>query len=100
MSDVSAVEAPPHPLVGQLSVLHHYRIYVDIGVVVVVLALTNLVAHFTTPWANFVTVPAAAVGLVLLVRSRGWAGPSWDSGASTGAPALATRSPRSAWSAR
>lgn len=71
MSDVSAVEAPPHPLIGQLSALHHYRIYVDIGVVVVVLALTNLVAHFTTPLANFATVPAAAVGLVLLVRSRG-----------------------------
>jgi membrane protease YdiL (CAAX protease family) len=71
MSDISAVEAPPHPLIGQLSALHHYRIYVDIGVVVVVLALTNLVAHFTTPLANFATVPAAAVGLVLLVRSRG-----------------------------
>ena len=71
MSDVSVAESPPHPLVGQLSALHHYRIYVDIGVVVVVLALTNLVAHFTTPWANFVTVPAAAIGLVLLVRSSG-----------------------------
>ncbi|OFJ53617.1 CPBP family intramembrane glutamic endopeptidase [Mycolicibacterium grossiae] len=68
--------APPasadaHPLLGQLSALHHYRVYVDIGVVVVVLALTNLVAHFTTPWANVVTVPLAALGLVALVRSRG-----------------------------
>src|SRR6185312_850252 len=71
MSDLSAVEAPPHPLIGQLSALHHFRIYVDIGVVVVVLALTNLIAHFTTPWANVATVPAAAVGLLLLVRSRG-----------------------------
>ncbi|KAA0082021.1 CPBP family intramembrane metalloprotease [Mycolicibacterium sp. P9-64] len=71
MSDLSAVAAPPHPLIGQLSALHHFRIYVDIGVVVVVLALTNLIAHFTTPWANVATVPAAAVGLVLLVRSRG-----------------------------
>jgi CAAX protease family protein len=70
MSDLS-VEAPPHPLIGQLSALHHFRIYVDIGVVVVVLALTNLIAHFTTPWANVATVPAAAVGLLLLVRSRG-----------------------------
>ncbi len=43
---------PAHPLVGQLSALHHFRVYVDVGVVVVVLALTNLVAHFTTPWAN------------------------------------------------
>jgi uncharacterized protein len=71
MSDVSAVEAPPHPLIGQLSALHHFRVYVDIGVVVVVLALTNLIAHFTTPWASIATVPAAALGLVLLVRSRG-----------------------------
>ena len=75
MSDLSAVAAPPHPLVGQLSALHHFRIYVDIGVVVVVLALTNLIAHFTTPWASVATVPAAAIGLVILVRSRGlgWA---------------------------
>ena len=65
----------PHPVVGQLAALHHFRTYVDIGVVVVVLAITNLVAHFTTPWASIATVPAAAVGLVILVRSRGlgWA---------------------------
>ncbi|MBV8350292.1 MAG: CPBP family intramembrane metalloprotease [Mycolicibacterium sp.] len=52
-----------------------FRVYLDIGVVVVVLALTNIIAHFTTPWASVATVPAAAVGLVLLVRSRGlgWA---------------------------
>jgi uncharacterized protein len=75
MSDVSAVAAPPHPLVGQLAALHHFRTYVDIGVVIVVLTLTNLIAHFTTPWASIATVPAAAAGLVLLVRSRGlgWA---------------------------
>ena len=30
-----------------------------------VLALTNLLAHFTTPWANVAVVPAAAVGLLL-----------------------------------
>jgi uncharacterized protein len=65
----------PHPVVGQLAALHHMRTYVDIGVVVVVLALTNVVAHFTTPWASIATVPAAAVGLVIMVRSRGlgWA---------------------------
>ncbi len=75
MTDLSTATAPPHPLVGQLAALHHFRIYVDIGVVVVVLALTNLIAHFTTPLANFVVVPVAAVGLVALVRSRGlgWA---------------------------
>src|SRR5258707_12973192 len=70
-----AVAPHPHPVVGQLAALHHFRAYVDIGVVVVVLALTNLIAHFTTPWASIATVPAAAVGLLVLVRSRGlgWA---------------------------
>nr|WP_313776523.1 CPBP family intramembrane glutamic endopeptidase [Mycobacterium sp.] len=75
MSDAGVVapliEMPAHPLVGQLSALDHFRVYVDIAVVVVVLALTNLVAHFTTPWANVAIVPAAAIGLVVLVRSRG-----------------------------
>jgi uncharacterized protein len=67
--------AQPHPIVSQLAALHHFRVYVDIAVVVVVLALTNLVAHFTTPWASVATVPAAAVGLLVLLRSRGlgWA---------------------------
>jgi CAAX protease family protein len=67
--------AHPHPLLSQLSALHRFRIYVDVGVVVVVLALTNLIAHFTTPWAGIATVPAAAVGLVVLLRSNGlgWA---------------------------
>ncbi|MGZ5397012.1 MAG: CPBP family glutamic-type intramembrane protease, partial [Mycobacterium sp.] len=71
MSDQALVAEPTHPLIDQLSALHHFRIYADIAVVVVVLALTNLIAHFTTPWASFATVPAAAVGLLLLVRSRG-----------------------------
>lgn len=55
--------------------LDRYRLYVDIAVVVTVLVVTNLVAHFTTPWASIATVPAAAVGLVLLLRYRGldWA---------------------------
>ena len=75
MSDHSAVAAHPHPLVAQLSALHHFRIYADIAVVVVVLAITNLIAHFTTPWASIATVPAAALGLLALVRARGlgWA---------------------------
>jgi membrane protease YdiL (CAAX protease family) len=46
-------------------------IHLDIAVVVVVLVLTNLIAHFTTPWASIATVPAAAVGLVALMRYRG-----------------------------
>ncbi|MGA8252524.1 MAG: CPBP family intramembrane glutamic endopeptidase [Mycobacterium sp.] len=62
-------------MVSQLSALHRFRIQVDIAVVVVVLVLTNLIAHFTTPWASIATVPAAAVGLVVLVRCNGlgWA---------------------------
>ena len=75
MSEASAVPAPPHPVLGQLAALHHFRIYVDIAVVVVVLAISNLIAHFTTPWAAIATIPAAAVGLLALVRARGlgWA---------------------------
>lgn len=71
MSESGAAVAHPHPALAQLAALHQLRVYVDIGVVVVVLALTNLIAHFTTPWANVVMVPAAAVGLLLLVRARG-----------------------------
>ena len=75
MSDHAEVAPPPHPLVAQLSALHQFRTYADIAVVVVVLAMTNLIAHFTTHWASVATVPAAAVGLLILVRSRGlgWA---------------------------
>jgi uncharacterized protein len=64
-----------HPVVAQLAALHRFRTYVDIAVVVAVLALSNLVAHFTTPWASVATVPAAAVGLLILLRARGlgWA---------------------------
>src|SRR3954464_12157157 len=70
-----ALAPHPHPVVGQLAALHHMRTYVDIGVVVVVLAITNLIAHFTTSLASIATVPAAAFGLLILVRSRGlgWA---------------------------
>jgi uncharacterized protein len=77
MSDATTATeaADSHPLVSQLSALHRFRIYVDIAVVVVVLVLTNLIAHFTTPWASIANVPAAAVGLVILVRINGlgWA---------------------------
>jgi uncharacterized protein len=67
----ASVAADTDPLVSQLSALHRFRIQLDIAVVVVVLALTNLIAHFTTPWAGIATVPAAAVGLVILVRCNG-----------------------------
>ena len=60
-----------HPVVSQLSALHRLRLYLDIAVVVGVLVLTNLIAHFTTPWASVATVPVAAVGLVVLMRSNG-----------------------------
>jgi membrane protease YdiL (CAAX protease family) len=72
MSDAAAVTFPaPSPLLGQLSALHRFRVYVDIGTVIVVLAMSNLIAHFTTPWASVAVVPAAAIGLLILVRSRG-----------------------------
>jgi uncharacterized protein len=71
----ATVAADTDPVVSQLSVLHRFRIQVDVAVVVVVLVLTNLIAHFTTPWASIATVPAAAVGLVILLRCNGlgWA---------------------------
>jgi uncharacterized protein len=71
----ATVAVDTHPVVSQLSALHRFRIQVDVAVVMVVLVLTNLVAHFTTPWASVATVPAAAVGLVALLRFNGlgWA---------------------------
>ena len=71
----ATVAADTHPVLSQLSALHRFRIHLDIAVVVVVLVLTNLIAHFTTPWASVATVPAAAVGLALLMRANGldWA---------------------------
>lgn len=96
MSESSAAIAQPHPAVTQLAALHHLRVYVDIGVVVVVLAITNVVAHFTAAWASVVMVPAAAVGLLLLVRARGlgWAElglgrEHWKSGARYALAAIA-----------
>ena len=71
MSDCIGVAQQPHPAVAQLAALHHFRTYLDIGVVVVVLAISNLIAHFTTSWASVATVPAVAVALVFLVRARG-----------------------------
>ena len=52
-------------------VLHEFRVQVDVAVVVVVLAWANLLAHFTTPWAGVVTVPAVAVGLIAWLRISG-----------------------------
>src|ERR1700760_850338 len=71
----ATVAADTHPVVSQLSALHRFRIHLDIALVVVVLVLTNLIAHFTTPLASVATVPAAAVGLMILMRSNGldWA---------------------------
>ncbi|BBZ44091.1 CPBP family intramembrane glutamic endopeptidase [Mycobacterium parmense] len=69
----TAACADSHPLVSQLSALHRFRLRLDVAVVVVVLIVANLVAHFTTPWASVATVPAAAVGLVILMRCSGLA---------------------------
>ena len=97
MSGYESVEAEPHPLLAQLSALHQFRIQVDVAVVVVVLTLTNLIAHFTTPWASIVTVPIAAIGLVawLRVNGLGWAElglgrEHWKSGAAYALGAIAS----------
>ncbi|MDO3635975.1 CPBP family intramembrane glutamic endopeptidase [Mycolicibacterium arseniciresistens] len=66
MTDLAAAPAD-----ADLTAPRGLHVYVDIAVVVAVLVVTNLVAHFTTPWASIATVPAAAVGLMLLVRARG-----------------------------
>lgn len=66
MTEHAAVSAHPDSSASQ-----RLHVYADIAVVVAVLVVTNLVAHFTTPWASIATVPAAAVGLMLLVRARG-----------------------------
>ncbi|MCV7274758.1 CPBP family intramembrane glutamic endopeptidase [Mycolicibacter arupensis] len=62
-------------MVAHFSALSRFGAFVDVAVVVVVLALANLIAHFTTPWAAVATVPATAVGLIALVRYNGlsWA---------------------------
>jgi membrane protease YdiL (CAAX protease family) len=97
MSGYESVAAEPHPLLAQLSALHQFRIQVDVAVVVAVLTLTNLVAHFTTPWASIVTVPVAAIGLVawLRVDGLGWAElglgrEHWKSGAAYAVGAIAS----------
>src|ERR1700709_2396515 len=95
MSDYESVAAEPHPLLAQLSALHHFRIQCDVAVVVVVLTLTNLIAHFTTPWASIVTVPVAAIGFAAWLRGNGlgWAElgvgrEQWESGAAYAAGAI------------
>jgi CAAX protease family protein len=96
MSGYESAAAEPHPLLAQLSALHQFRVRVDVAVVVVVLAFANLLAHFTTPWAAVVTVPAVAVGLLawLRVSGLGWAElglgrEHWKSGAAYAAGAVA-----------
>jgi membrane protease YdiL (CAAX protease family) len=76
--------------------LRDVRTYLDIAIVVAVLVATNLIAHFTTPWANVVVVPVAAFGLLALIRYRGhsWAElglgrAHWRSGAKYAAIAVA-----------
>ncbi|WP_227984355.1 CPBP family intramembrane glutamic endopeptidase [Nocardia spumae] len=65
---VAVAEAPSGPS-------RRFHAYLDVAVVVAVLAGTNLIAHFTSQWANIATVPIAAVVLVALMRRRGlgWA---------------------------
>jgi uncharacterized protein len=75
MSEHDALAVHPHPVIAQLAALHRFRTYLDLAVVVVVLAMSNLIAHFTTPWAGVATIPAAVLGLLVLLRARGlgWA---------------------------
>jgi len=75
MSAHAATAPEPRRVFSQFSALHRFRVHLDLAVVVLVLVLANLVAHFTTPWASVATVPAAAVGLVALMRANGleWA---------------------------
>ncbi|MFZ1161372.1 CPBP family intramembrane glutamic endopeptidase [Mycobacterium sp.] len=96
MSGDQSAAVQPHPVLAQLSALHHFRVQVDVAVVVVVLALANLVAHFTTPWAGVVTVPAVAIALVawLRINGLGWAElglgrDHWRSGAAYAVGAVA-----------
>ncbi|MHA7664270.1 CPBP family intramembrane glutamic endopeptidase [Mycolicibacterium sp. HS_4_1] len=70
MIDASAAAAVPCLSHGSPAV-RHPRVYIDVAVVVAVLVATNLLAHFTTPWANIIVVPLAALALVALVRKRG-----------------------------
>ncbi|GAA4404723.1 CPBP family intramembrane glutamic endopeptidase [Tsukamurella soli] len=70
--------------------------YVDVAVVVALLLATNLIAHFTTSLASLITVPIAAVALVVIARRRGldWyelglGREQWRSGAKYAAGAIA-----------
>ncbi|MBO0852863.1 MAG: CPBP family intramembrane metalloprotease [Nocardia sp.] len=63
-SNDTAIAAPP-------ARAPRLRAMLDVGVVVTVLAGTNLIAHFTSQWADIATVPIAAIALVLLMRRRG-----------------------------
>ncbi len=79
MTDHAAGPAPIRTLGGMLAQdlaettppRHKLHAYADVAVVVVVLAGTNLIAHFTTAWASIVTVPVAALVLLALMRRRG-----------------------------
>jgi membrane protease YdiL (CAAX protease family) len=67
----AAASADAHRVVAQLSALHRLRVRLDVAIVVIALMLTNLIAHFTTPWASIAVVPAAAVALLILMRANG-----------------------------
>ena len=88
MSDAPALPAPAaHPSVLQLAALHHFRIYVDIAIVVVVLALTNLrrpLHHAVGQYRR--SSPPPPSGWWSWCAHAAWAGPSWAWAASTGSP--------------
>lgn len=66
----AALPRPVHPLP-----LHSVRIlrpYIDVAIVVGILIVVNLIAHFTTPWASIATVPLAALALIAMGRRMGF----------------------------
>lgn len=60
-----------HPVVSQLCAINQFRAFVDVAMVVVILVLANLIAHFTTAWAAVATIPITAIALIALVRYNG-----------------------------
>ncbi|MFR9752302.1 CPBP family intramembrane glutamic endopeptidase [Nocardia sp. 004] len=62
---------PEYDRTATLQPRHRVHAYIDVAVVIVVLAGTNLIAHFTTAWASIVAVPVAAGVLLTLMRRRG-----------------------------
>lgn len=72
--------APPAPAspaateadTGLLHAIRTLATFVDVAIIVGILILVNLVAHFTTTWASIAAVPLAAAALIAVSRHRGF----------------------------